>query len=73
MSHQANIVLQLRCLDTGVAVDVSGIMRISQGGGAELSAFMSKDRLVADYDVEGKEFLYFVRSDGGVRVFGRGE
>ncbi|KOS18308.1 hypothetical protein ESCO_003237 [Escovopsis weberi] len=55
-AHAADAVLGLRMLDTGVARDVSGVMRISErdGGG-------------------GREYLYHVGGDGGVRVFERGE
>jgi elongator complex protein 6 len=56
--------MQLRTLDTGAAKDVSGVLRISKGGGFDE---------VADGAVEDKEVLYFVQRDGGVRVFGRGE
>jgi len=50
----------VRELDTGVARDVSGVLRIGRGGGEGTE------------DVEEKEVLYFVGSDGGVRVFERG-
>ncbi|KAK2757343.1 hypothetical protein FQN54_004857 [Arachnomyces sp. PD_36] len=70
MAHQATLVLQLRNLDTGVAKDVSGVLRISRGGSAG-------DALLGNGEQEQKweenEYLYFVQGDGGVRVFGRGE
>jgi len=49
----------LRLLDTGTAKDVSGVMTITRGAGA-------------DEEIEEKELLYFVGGDGGVRLFGRG-
>lgn len=62
--------MQLRCLDTGVAVDVSGVLRMSKGGS-------TSDVLIGngegDQRWEENEYLYFVQGDGGVRVFGRGE
>lgn len=60
LAHQARQVLGLRELDTGVARDVSGVLRIGKGGdeGAE--------------GVETRELLYFIAGDGGVRVFERG-
>lgn len=70
LAHRATMVLQLRTLDTGAAKDVSGVLRISRGGGF--------DNRTEDVDNnEGghieKEVLYFVQRDGGVRAFGRGE
>ncbi|KAK2782678.1 hypothetical protein FQN52_000778 [Onygenales sp. PD_12] len=71
MAHQARTVMQLRGLDTGVARDVSGVLRISKGGGwAEMRG---KGDGQTEGEVEEKEVLYFVQGDGAVRVFGRGE
>ncbi|KAL8796825.1 MAG: hypothetical protein Q9195_000908 [Heterodermia aff. obscurata] len=61
LAHQARLVLGVRDLDTGVARDVSGVVRIGRGGGSEGAE-----------GLEEKELLYFVAGDGGVRVFGRG-
>ncbi|RFU75037.1 hypothetical protein TARUN_7202 [Trichoderma arundinaceum] len=55
-SHAADVVLSLRMLDTGVAKDVSGVVRITDRGGEEESA----------------EYLYHVGADGNVKVFERG-
>ncbi|OTB07295.1 hypothetical protein M426DRAFT_317980 [Hypoxylon sp. CI-4A] len=63
LAHDAHLVLSLRMLDTGTARDVSGVLRVTQGG--ELDAL---DKLV-----EERELLYFVAGDGGVRVFERGQ
>ncbi|PGH12160.1 hypothetical protein AJ79_04454 [Helicocarpus griseus UAMH5409] len=75
MAHQARMVMQLRGLDTGVARDVSGVLRISKGGGY-IPATGNGDKR-DDYGqvagLEEKEVLYFVQGDGAVRVFGRGE
>ena len=46
-----------------MAKDVSGVLRISKGAG-ESSA--------EEGGVEERECLYYVGSDGGVRVFERG-
>ncbi|KEY68658.1 hypothetical protein S7711_00536 [Stachybotrys chartarum IBT 7711] len=56
LAHEADAVLALRMLDTGSARDVSGVVRIT---GAEGTG-------------EGKEYLYYVAGDGGVKVFERG-
>ncbi|KAF6237019.1 hypothetical protein HO173_004898 [Letharia columbiana] len=62
LAHQARSILSVRGLDTGVAKDVSGVLRISKG------AEESRD----EGDVEERECLYYVGSDGGVKVFERG-
>ncbi|EFR02514.1 hypothetical protein MGYG_05509 [Nannizzia gypsea CBS 118893] len=71
LAHQAQMVMQLRGLDTGVARDVSGVLRVSKGG-----ALADTDTLKNEENGdtwEEKEVLYFVQSDGSVKVFGRGE
>ncbi|KAK4693471.1 elongator complex protein 6, partial [Lecanoromycetidae sp. Uapishka_2] len=62
MAHQARTVFSLRGLDTGVARDISGVLRISRGGACEED----------DEEVEEREFLYFVGGDGGASVIERG-
>ena len=61
------MIIQLRNLDTGVARDVSGVLRVSRGGAWEEEE--SKDAV----KWEEKEVLYFIQRDAGVRVFERGE
>lgn len=61
LAHEAEAVLSLRLLDTGTAKDVSGVVRISRGGGA-------LDRVVEEH-----EYLYHVGGDGGVKIFERGQ
>lgn len=63
LAHRARSVMQLRTLDTGAAKDVSGVLRISRGGGLNAS----------EESLEEREALYFIQRDGGVKVFGRGE
>ncbi|EAW09269.1 uncharacterized protein ACLA_034720 [Aspergillus clavatus NRRL 1] len=67
-AHRAEIVMQLRSLETGAARDVSGVLRISKGG-----AWGRGDRANVEGVWEEKEVLYFIQRDGGVRLFGRGE
>lgn len=65
LAHQADLIMSLRLLDTGTARDVSGVIRISIG-----------DRFKADErgtKLEGRELLYFVGGDSGVKVFERGQ
>ena len=54
--------MSVRGLDTGVAKDVSGVLRISKGVGESAD----------EEDVEETECLYYTGSDGGVKVFERG-
>ncbi|KAJ5768302.1 hypothetical protein N7533_000885 [Penicillium manginii] len=64
LAHRAQSVMQLRTLETGAARDVSGVLRISRGGGWSTGA---------EENLEEKELLFYIQRDGGVRVFGRGE
>ena len=64
LAHRARAVMQLRTLETGAARDVSGVLRISRGGGWTVGA---------EDNLDEKELLYYIQRDGGVRVFGRGE
>ncbi|TAQ86158.1 hypothetical protein B7494_g5515 [Chlorociboria aeruginascens] len=67
MAHEADLIMSLRLLDTGMARDVSGVIRITKGDG---SINEQKD---IQKGMEEKELLYFVGGDGGVRVFERGQ
>ena len=62
LAHQATSIISVRGLDTGAAKDVSGVLRISKGAGESAD----------DGDVEERECLYHLGSDGGVKVFERG-
>lgn len=66
-AHAADRVLALRMLDTGTAKDVSGVVRITRGGGGGESSEGDEED-----EEEGREYLYHVSGDGGVRVFERG-
>ncbi|KAM0259221.1 hypothetical protein ACHAQJ_003426 [Trichoderma viride] len=55
-AHAADVVLSLRKLNTGVAKDVSGVVRVTKREKTEESA----------------EYLYHVGADGNVKVFERG-
>ncbi|KAL4942215.1 hypothetical protein BDV06DRAFT_166627 [Aspergillus oleicola] len=67
LAHRAEMVMQLRNLETGAARDVSGVLRVSKGGA------WGQRETVGEESWEEKELLYFVQRDGGVSVFGRGE
>ena len=65
LGQQAYFVIGLKPLSTGVAKDVSGVLRLTRGPeAAELEA--------ADGRIEEKELLYLVAGDGSIRVFERG-
>ncbi|KAL3489308.1 hypothetical protein BJX62DRAFT_157665 [Aspergillus germanicus] len=66
LAHRAEMIMQLRNLETGAARDVSGVLRVSKGG-----AWGQGEGAAENW--EEKEVLYFVQRDGSVNVFGRGE
>ena len=65
VAHQADLIMSLRLLDTGMAKDVSGVIRIAT------EKELEKDEV--GLNMEGREFLYFVGGDGSVKVFERGQ
>jgi elongator complex protein 6 len=66
MAHQSNWIMQLRGLNTGTAKDVTGVLRISEGGAYE-------EEEIAKTEVEDGECLYQLKGDGSVRLWSRGE
>lgn len=70
-AHAAKWVVGVRGLDTGVARDVSGVVRVSRGGDAG-SWDEEEDHNNKREKEKDMEVLYFVQGDGGVRVFERG-
>ncbi|KAF2741258.1 hypothetical protein EJ04DRAFT_571383 [Polyplosphaeria fusca] len=73
-AYMSSRVLSCRALDTGVARDVSGVVRVTAGGGRGVGAWLGRERLEGGEEEGemGGEFLYKVGGDGGVRVFERG-
>jgi len=73
MAHMSRRVVGVRVLDTGIARDVSGVIRVTEQNvgwqGLEVD-----DRVQDKHDLgsNGEEFLYQVKGDGSVRVFERG-
>jgi elongator complex protein 6 len=68
-------ILGVRVLDTGVARDVSGVIRITEQRTGWMDLGFDNDGVKEKNSNEGrkgKEFLYQVRGDGSVRVFERG-
>ncbi|GAB7337547.1 hypothetical protein MBLNU457_g2863t1 [Dothideomycetes sp. NU457] len=74
--HGARLVMGTRGLETGVARDVSGVLRVGRGGGwdeGEDAERKDGGKRVSDGDREMEmEVLYHVAQDGSVRVFERG-
>lgn len=66
MAHQARLVFQLRGLDTGAARDVTGVVRVSNGG----NYCDNRDTTPA---LDESEWLFQCKGDGSVRVWARGE
>ena len=64
LAHQARLIMCVRGLDTGVAQDISGVLRVSRGA----EGWLDRDNVV----VEEREYLYHVAGDVGVKVFERG-
>ncbi|KAF3080100.1 hypothetical protein TWF569_004207 [Orbilia oligospora] len=62
LGHTADAILSLRLLDTGVAKDISGVLKVTRGAG-NLGG--------TGGIVEEKEMLFY-ESDAGVRIFARG-
>ena len=66
LAHSADLMFQLRNLNTGAAKDVTGILRVSHSGNYE-----TLPRLAAS--TPDCEWLYHWKGDGSVRLWTRGE
>jgi elongator complex protein 6 len=72
-AHMSRRILGVRILDTGVARDVSGVIRVTEQRKQWFDVgFGIQENKTGDDSGRGKEFLYQVKSDGSVRVFERG-
>lgn len=72
-AHMSRRILGVRILDTGVARDVSGVIRITEQKHEWLDLELSDtEPKEGDESGRGKEFLYQVKGDGSVKVFERG-
>lgn len=71
LAHMSTRILSVRVLDTGVARDVSGVLRVTENrerlGGVGLLPGENEQS-----EKSGGEVLYKVGADGSVRVFERG-
>lgn len=73
-AHMSSRIVGVRVLDTGVAQDVSGVLRVTEQKAQWLGlGFEDAENGMNGGDSgKGKEFLYQVKGDGSVRVFERG-
>jgi elongator complex protein 6 len=72
-AHMSRRILGVRILDTGVARDVSGVIRVTEQRKQWFNfGFDIEENKDSDDSGRGKEFLYQVKSDGSVKVFERG-
>ncbi|KAF2997397.1 hypothetical protein E8E13_005098 [Curvularia kusanoi] len=75
VAHMSARILGTRVLDTGVARDVSGVLRVTEQrlGWADLGLQDEGEGRGEDEEKgKGREFLYRVKGDGSVKVFERG-
>ncbi|KAL5465470.1 hypothetical protein PMIN06_000627 [Paraphaeosphaeria minitans] len=72
-AHMSAKVLSVRVLDTGVARDVSGVLRVTvnRESWADIATVGEGGAVQAPEEV-GSEVLYKINGDGSVRVFERG-
>jgi elongator complex protein 6 len=70
MAHMSRRVLSVRVLDTGVARDVSGVLRVTEN--RDRLGDLSLEKKNEDEFRGGKEVLYKIGGDGSVKVFERG-
>jgi elongator complex protein 6 len=70
VAHMSTRILSCRVLDTGVARDISGVLRVTENNvGEELEL---KQREDGNMEKHGRELLYLVKGDGSVKIFERG-
>ncbi|MCJ1322802.1 hypothetical protein MMC15_008152 [Xylographa vitiligo] len=73
LAHEAGLVMSVRALDTGVARDISGVIRIVKASGwPKADKHVQASQTSPAEAVEEREMLYFIAGDGGIRVWERG-
>lgn len=65
LAHNAQLVFQLRPLETGQSKEVTGSVRVSRGGAWDVEE--------GSTELEDGEWLYHLSGGGMVKVWGRGE
>jgi elongator complex protein 6 len=69
-AHMSTRILSCRVLDTGVAKDVSGVLRVTENNASIQVGFEEQEP--TDEGNRGAELLYLVKGDGTVKIFERG-
>jgi elongator complex protein 6 len=73
LGHMSQRIMGVRVLDTGVARDVSGVLRITENRVGWMGLGFEGEEAGKSAEADrGKEFLYQIKGDGSVRVFERG-
>lgn len=72
LGHMSRRIIGARVLDTGVARDVSGVIRVTEQRMDWRGLGFKNEGKTRDDTGKGKEFLYQVKGDGSVKVFERG-
>lgn len=74
LAHEANFIMSVRGLSTGVAMDVSGVIRISKGLPSTNSQARTQDvqGVGTGEEAEENEMLFFIGADRDAKVWRRG-
>ncbi|KAF1934275.1 uncharacterized protein M421DRAFT_51128 [Didymella exigua CBS 183.55] len=73
IAHMSARLIGTRVLDTGVARDVSGVVRVTEQRTGWQDLGLEEEGTSTEDDAgKGKEFLYQIKGDGSVKVFERG-
>lgn len=70
-AHMSTRILSCRVLDTGVAKDVSGVLRVTENTAGPMLDLEQGAEVNAE-SKHGRELLYLVKGDGSVKMFERG-
>lgn len=70
-AHMSSRILSCRVLDTGVARDISGVLRVTKNPPA-MTIALRQDGTTNGEEKQGRELLYLVKGDGSVKIFERG-
>ncbi|MCJ1435719.1 hypothetical protein MMC27_005094 [Xylographa pallens] len=73
LAHEAGLVMSVRGLDTGIARDISGVIRITQASGwLKANKYVQASETSQAESLVEREMLFFIGGDGGIRVWERG-
>ena len=73
LAHEARLVISVRGLDTGMARDVSGVIRITKADGwLKVNEHIQESARGKAEALKEKEMLFFMGGDGMIKVWERG-